>query len=83
MAKAGVDDRQEDTKSIRAKEGKARQLSRRSFHSICHTYNSELANSGTSQEVRRKLVGHATDDMNDVYTHLDTELFRKAINKLA
>lgn len=83
MAKAGVDDRQEDTKAIKAKEGKARQLSRRSFHSIRHSYNTELANAGTSQEVRRKLVGHATDDMNDVYTHLDDKMFRKAIKKLA
>lgn len=83
MVLAGVDHRQESTKSIKKGEGKARQLSRRSFHSIRHSYNSELANSGASQEIRRKLVGHATDDMNDVYTHLDDKMFRKAINKLA
>jgi integrase len=83
MVLAEIDDRQESTKSIKAVEGKARQLSRRSFHSIRHSYNSELANSGASQEIRRKLVGHATDDMNDVYTHLDLKLFRKAIKKLS
>lgn len=84
MAKAGVDDRRTATKSVSAPEkGEERQLSRRSFHAIRHSYNSQLANVGTSQEIRRKLVGHSSDDMNDVYTHLDTELFRQAIKKLS
>jgi integrase len=82
MAKAGVDDKRVFSKAVKAKTGNKRYFSKRSFHSIRHTYNTELANVGTSQEVRRKLIGHASDDMNDVYTHLDMKLFRQAVNKL-
>lgn len=82
MAKAGVDDKRVDTKAVNKNKEDQRQLAQRSFHSIRHTYNSQLANAGTSQEIRRKLVGHTTDDMNDIYTHLDDQLFREAIKKL-
>ena len=82
MARAGIDDHTVTTKAVRSGTGKVRHLARRSFHSIRHSYNSELANTGTSQEVRRKLVGHTDDDVNDIYTHLDEAVFREAINKL-
>ena len=82
MKQAGVDDRTVTTKAVRAVAGKVRHLARRSFHSLRHTYNSQLANTGTSQEIRRKLVGHSTDDMNDVYTHLEVDVFRQAIERL-
>ena len=84
MKAAGVDTMELPTKALRKVEGKiARTHARRSFHSIRHSYNSELANADVPQEIRRKLVGHASDDINDVYTHLDVEVFRGAINKLA
>jgi integrase len=84
MRKAGVDTMQVETKVLQKVKGKtARTLARRSFHSIRHTYNTELANADVSQEIRRKLVGHSSDDVNDIYTHLDLTLFRGAINKLA
>ena len=35
-----------------------------------------------SQELRRHLTGHATDKMNDVYSHLDKKLLKTAVNKL-
>jgi site-specific recombinase XerD len=83
MARAGIDDRSVATKAIRSVEGKVRHLARRSFHSIRHSYNSELANTGTSQEIRRKLVGHGDDDINDIYTHHDVAVFRQAIDRLS
>jgi integrase len=83
MARAQVDDRTVETKSVRNVAGKVRHLARRSFHSIRHSYNSELANTGTSQEIRRKLVGHADDDVNDLYTHLDQAVFRQAMDRLS
>ena len=84
MKKAGVDTMEVETKVLQKVEGKtARTLAKRSFHSIRHTYNTELANADVSQEVRRKLVGHSSDEVNDIYTHLDVALFRDAINKLA
>lgn len=84
MANAGVDTMTVDTKALEKVDGKAsRTLARRSFHSLRHTYNTELANADVSQEVRRKLVGHSSDDVNDIYTHLDLALFRTAIDKLS
>ena len=73
-----------ETKVLRKVVGKtARTLARRSFHSLRHTYNTELANAEVPQEIRRKLVGHASDGVNDIYTHLDVEVFRGAIDKLS
>ena len=84
MKTAGVDTMEVETKVLQKVEGKtARTLAKRSFHSIRHTYNTELANADVSQEVRRKLVGHSSDEVNDIYTHLDVALFREAIDKLA
>ena len=83
MRRAGVDPMEVETKVLRKVAGKRpRTLAKRSFHSLRHTYNTELANAEVPQEIRRKLVGHASDDVNDIYTHLDVEVFRGAIDKL-
>ena len=82
MGRAKIDDRTVETKAVRKAEGKVRHLARRSFHSLRHSYNSELANTGTSQEVRRTLVGHADEDINDIYTHFDADVYRQAIDRL-
>jgi integrase/recombinase XerC len=52
------------------------------FHSLRHGFNSALANSGVSQEVRQRLIGHASEDTNNRYTHLDIQTFQKAIATL-
>ena len=62
---------------------KPRTLARRSFHCIRHSYNTELANADVPQEIRRKLVGHADDKTNDLYTHPEIRVFRNAIDKLS
>ncbi len=83
MKAAGVDTMEVHTKALMEVEGKtARTLARRSFHSLRHSYNSALANAEVPQEIRRKLVGHSSDGVNDIYTHLDIQVFRGAINKL-
>jgi integrase len=67
----------------REKSGKGgRSLSLRSFHSFRHTFNSALANAGVSQEIRRKLTGHASDRMNAQYTHHEMEIFRSAVDRV-
>jgi integrase len=43
----------------------------KTFHSLRHTTNSLLANAGISDDVRRKILGHASTKMNDRYTHLE------------
>lgn len=62
--------------------GKGRKFNRLSFHSLRHTFNSELANRGVPQELRRVLTGHATDEMNDKYSHFERKALSKAVAKL-
>ena len=54
----------------------------RSFHSLRHSFNSFLANSGVSQETRKKYTGHSTDAANKVYTHEDVEAIREDLQAL-
>jgi len=53
-----------------------------SFHSLRHSFNSEMANAGVSQEVRQRLTGHSTVEANKVYTHHTLEPLRAAIATL-
>ena len=78
MAKAGI-----DAGVIRERTGTAgRSVSALSFHSLRHSFNSALANAGVSQELRQKLTGHASADMNAIYTHHELETIRTAIKTL-
>jgi integrase len=52
------------------------------FHSLRHSFNSELANAGVSQELRQLLTGHASTQINDKYTHIRMDALRDAVSKL-
>jgi len=58
MAAAGIS----GTITRHTKDGRANNSL--SFHSLRHSFNSAMANAGVSQEVRQKLTGHASADMN-------------------
>jgi integrase len=73
MEKAGI----EGKITQRAKGGRA--LSNLSFHSLRHSFNSAMANAGVSQEIRQKLTGHASAEMNTRYTHHELEPLRAAV----
>jgi integrase len=75
METAGIDPESIDGK------GK-RKVSAKTFHSLRHTFNSMLANSGVSQENRMKLIGHASEQINDQYTHVQIETLRRDIENL-
>ena len=53
-----------------------------SFHSLRHSFNSVLANAGVSQEIRMKLTGHMSAEMNRGYTHHELAPLRAAIEAL-
>jgi integrase len=53
-----------------------RKLSNLSFHSLRHSFNSAMANAGVAQEVRQKLTGHYSAEMNTQYTHHELEPLR-------
>jgi integrase len=52
------------------------------FHSLRHSFNSAMANAGVSQEIRMKLTGHTSVEMNKGYTHLELEPLRTAISAI-
>lgn len=75
METAGIDTERVDGKGKRKFQAKT-------FHSLRHTFNSMLANSGVSQETRMKLIGHASEQINDQYTHIQMETLRRDIENL-
>ena len=51
------------------------------FHSLRHTFNTELEHSNIDIGTRQKLTGHSTADMNMIYSHAMKPL-KDAVNKL-
>jgi len=75
VVKAGVD--------LMTVKGKGtRNFSRRTFHSLRHSFNSALANAGVSEEVRKKLTGHAPKGMNSHYTHFQMDILKNAVTTM-
>jgi len=64
----------------RTKASGGRTLSSLTFHSLRHSFNSALTNGGVSQEIRQKLTGHASAEMNAIYTHHELEALREAVS---
>ncbi len=52
------------------------------FHCLRHTATSMLKNSGVSDAVAKDLLGHDSESIGKVYTHISTEAKREAIAKL-
>jgi integrase len=75
MEKAGIEGKRTQTSG-------GRTLSSLSFHSLRHSFNSAMANAGVSQEIRQKLTGHASAEMNTRYTHHELEPLRAAISTI-
>ena len=70
-----------DSPEIRKRgQGAARSVRALSFHSLRHSFNSAMANAGISSEVRQKLTGHSSAQMNAQYTHHELEELRAAVS---
>lgn len=78
MERAGIE---QGTIRERGK-GAGRKVSARSFHSLRHSFNTVLTNSGVPQELRMKLTGHSSVEMNAVYSHHELALIRGALEHL-
>jgi integrase len=63
-------------------EGVSRKVSGLSFHSLRHSFNTVLTNSGVPQELRMKLTGHSSAEMNAVYSHHELATIRGALEHL-
>ncbi len=59
-----------------------RKFTRRSFHSLRHSFNSALANAGVPEDVRMRLTGHMSKSAHDRYTHLELDTLRQAVRRL-
>lgn len=75
VKKAGLDPMTVAGKGIR-------RFSKRTFHSLRHSFNSALANAGVAEEVRMKLTGHSSKVMNTHYTHLQVDTLKNAVTAL-
>jgi len=64
---------------LRKAAGAGRSQSSLSFHSLRHTFNAALANAGVPVEIRQKLTGHTSPEMNAIYTHHELEPLRAAV----
>jgi integrase len=53
-----------------------------SFHSLRHTFISELQRAGVSAPIAGEMAGHKSTAMTRIYTHIDHETKRDAISKL-
>jgi site-specific recombinase XerD len=77
MDKAGIE------YAFKAPKGeKGRKVYEIGYHSLRHSFNSELANLGVRQELRQKLIGHASEAVNDGYTKIEIATLREAIDRL-
>ena len=52
------------------------------FHSLRHTFVSELANADVPSDVRRQISGHNDEKIHERYTHLGLETKRRALAHL-
>jgi integrase len=75
VKRAGIDSMTIQGKGVR-------KLNKLTLHSLRHSFNSELANAGVAEEVRMKLTGHSSKDMNARYTHLQVAMLKNAVTSL-
>ena len=75
VKKAGIDPMTVPGKGLR-------QFTKRTFHSLRHSFNSALANAGVAEEIRMKLTEHQSRPMNECYTHLQVATLKSAVGTL-
>lgn len=74
MVKAGI-----VAKVGKKKTGKGRQMSKKTFHSLRHTFTTALAESGAADAVTKSMTGHTTDEAFRRYIHLGLDAQREAL----
>jgi integrase len=53
-----------------------------SFHSLRHTATSFMAEAGVAKDTRKKITGHTDDRVHEIYTHVEIETLRTAVEKI-
>jgi integrase len=75
VVNAGIDLQQVEGTGVR-------DICKRTFHALRHSFTSALANAGVSPELRMKLTGHKSAAIHKGYTHLEMTTLKDAIKKL-
>ena len=57
-------------------------MSELSFHSLRHTATSMLKKAGVSDSIARAIIGHESAAISRLYTHLDMDTMRTALEKM-
>jgi integrase len=52
------------------------------IHSLRHTRNTRLFKAGVDKAQRKEIIGHMSDEANEIYTHLDLEDQLQAVKKV-
>ncbi|MDA1274976.1 MAG: tyrosine-type recombinase/integrase [Verrucomicrobia bacterium] len=76
VLRAGIDPGIVDGKGVR-------KFTKRTFHSLRHSFTSALANAGVSEEVRMKLTGHTSKPVHHTYTQLELDTPKNAVKSLS
>jgi integrase len=76
MDKAGV------LSPLGAPNGSGRVFRALSFHSLRHSFVSQLSNAGVAIEVRKELAGHSSDAISLGYTHVSRTSTAAAVNQI-
>lgn len=70
----------------RKDDGKGRKTKRSTgnltFHCLRHSSTSALKNAGVSNAIAMELIGHSSEAVSRVYTHIEAKALRKAVNQL-
>ena len=75
MRRAGLDMQKVESAGVR-------QLSRRTFHALRHSFTSALANAGVAPELRMKLTGHKSAAVHRGYSHHEMKTLADAVAKM-
>jgi integrase len=51
------------------------------FHSLRHSFNSELANANVAPDIRKLFTGHQNDRVHSIYTHHKIETMRRELER--
>ena len=77
-----VVERMHKAKETNGKVDGRRETNQVSFHCLRHTFVSALKLTGASQSTAKELAGHSSDQISDLYTHVDEASLTRAIKQL-
>lgn len=82
LVAAGLRKELPDHKAHKQGRSSRREASEVTFHCLRHTATSLLKNAGVSDVVAREIIGHKTEAISRIYTHIEGKTMKRAIAAL-